>query len=264
MRTNKNYLIILVILCSEWLVYCDQTWNLNCRCNMPSANLTHCESWDCSKTFNYDDVSCFPGKSIVAVPSFNSTEQKNTYIKDLEIGTKVYSVNEKGEIIVDEIIGFLHLSKDKKGNFLKITYQILNSTSEREIFQTIFISEDHLILAKSGYLKAKELKINEEIYSKNPLSNILEKTLIVSIDKEEALGVYAPLTISGNLFIDGVLVSNYAHISDHYLAHSAFFPLRLLYKICPYSLKPLLSTSVGEVNWYAFILQKLNYIFGFV
>ena len=37
-------------------------------------------------------------------------------------------------------------------------------------------------------------------------------------------GAYAPLTIDGNIIIDGVLVSCYADV-DHDLAHSSMIPL---------------------------------------
>lgn len=43
------------------------------------------------------------------------------------------------------------------------------------------------------------------------------------------MGVYAPLTEHGNLFVDDVLVSSYASVEDHRLAHWAFWPVRVLF-----------------------------------
>ena len=41
------------------------------------------------------------------------------------------------------------------------------------------------------------------------------------------LGVYAPLTLEGNILVDDILASCYADISDHDLAHLGMIPMRI-------------------------------------
>lgn len=57
----------------------------------------------------------------------------------------------------------------------------------------------------------------------------IEKVLDMEVLVET--GVYAPLTSTGNLIVDGVLASCYAVIDDQDLAHSAFLPLRFSHNI---------------------------------
>jgi len=75
------------------------------------------------------------------------------------------------------------------------------------------------------------------VISSEKTSNGLEEELdesvtydiekVVGIEARMETGVYAPLTTTGNLVVDGVLASCYAVIDDQDLAHYAFLPVRL-------------------------------------
>lgn len=49
---------------------------------------------------------------------------------------------------------------------------------------------------------------------------------IVSVDYITKKGIYAPLTREGNIVVNYVVASCYAVISDHYMAHMSFAPVR--------------------------------------
>ncbi|CAG5120462.1 unnamed protein product, partial [Candidula unifasciata] len=49
---------------------------------------------------------------------------------------------------------------------------------------------------------------------------------IVSIQVRPLKGVYAPLTVSGTIVVDGIITSCYAFLKDVQLAHASFAPLR--------------------------------------
>lgn len=49
---------------------------------------------------------------------------------------------------------------------------------------------------------------------------------IVSVDYITRKGIYAPLTREGNIVVNSVVASCYAVISDHYMAHMSFAPVR--------------------------------------
>lgn len=46
-------------------------------------------------------------------------------------------------------------------------------------------------------------------------------------------GLVAPVTMEGNVIVDGVLSSCYAMITDHEIAHMAFAPVRLVHNYAP-------------------------------
>lgn len=79
--------------------------------------------------------------------------------------------------------------------------------------------------------------------------------IVKSVKIETGLGIFAPLTLSGTALINGVLVSNYAHLADHDISHGAFFPLRALYKVFGSSID---FHTVDGVNWYASLLMKIS------
>lgn len=70
-----------------------------------------------------------------------------------------------------------------------------------------------------------------------------------------AQGLYAPLTLSGTLLVNGILVSNYANIQDHNLVHNAFFPLRALHGVFGAFLT---NNYINGINWYASFLMFIS------
>ncbi len=131
-------------------------------------------------------------------------------------------------------------------------YSYLKNISD---ISSIRISDLHLI-----YSKSKDSSQAEFIFAKNVKPGHSIKFLdswvtVTSIRKDIGHGVFAPLTLSGTALINGVLVSNYAHITDHETSHRAFFPLRALYKVFGSTFD--FHTKDG-VNWYASLLMKIS------
>lgn len=63
------------------------------------------------------------------------------------------------------------------------------------------ISHEHLIFSSrpANSVQAQELKLNDSIIILNPNINQIEKGLIIQIEEIYRIGIYAPLTKSGNL-----------------------------------------------------------------
>ena len=76
-------------------------------------------------------------------------------------------------------------------------------------------------------------------------------------------GLVAPVTMEGNVIVDGVLSSCYAMITDHEIAHMAFAPLRLVHNYAP-SLWNTGGFHVQGLHWYPKFLMTINKAFGVV
>ena len=69
------------------------------------------------------------------------------------------------------------------------------------------------------------------------------------------LGAYSPLTMEGNIMVDGILASCYASFPDHDLAHIGVTPVRLMPEIVQmifgedYDLPVYLKVTVDFVRW---------------
>ncbi|XP_056306004.1 desert hedgehog protein [Danio aesculapii] len=146
----------------------------------------------------------------------------------LRPGEKVLSVSGSGEVVFSWVLLFLHLDRESRTSFFIIT---------TENGKQIALTPNHLIFATHNLklhhhdyetIFARSVRIGDFILTTGAASGI-HPSKVVSVSLEERMGVYAPLTEHGNLFVDGVLVSNYATFEDHRLAHSAFWPFRVLF-----------------------------------
>ncbi|CAJ1428752.1 unnamed protein product, partial [Effrenium voratum] len=116
------------------------------------------------------------------------------------------------------VIAMLHCSPGVSSRFLSIAHE----------GGFLAISLDHLLWAKRGsdwkWVAAKHLQPNDIVSCRGQHSAVL------GVKLEEAAGVFAPLTTSGRLLVEGVLCSCYAPPEElrlsHGLCHLAMAPLR--------------------------------------
>lgn len=165
---------------------------------------------------------CFSASGLVTV-----AEGVQKPMSHLHPGDSVLALSESGGIIFSRVLLFLHLDTEHRSTFL-----ILSTENGHRLT----ITPNHLIFM------APNLKLDYNEYYASFASQVtrgayvlicgqdghVHPSKIVSVSQEERIGVYAPLTEHGNLFVDGVLASSYASIEDQRLAHWAFGPLRLL------------------------------------
>ncbi|XP_068187966.1 desert hedgehog protein [Antennarius striatus] len=165
---------------------------------------------------------CFPGWSQVTVAG---GAQKS--LSTLAPGERVMALSGTGQVVFSQVISFLHWDQESRSTFLSL---------ETEDGQKLAVTPHHLVflaprcrLNGSDYQArfASRAKTGDCVFIHTTEGQVLPSR-IISVSVEESVGVYAPLTEAGTVFVDGVLASSYALVEDHKLAHWAFGPLRLL------------------------------------
>lgn len=166
---------------------------------------------------------CFSGSGLVTM-----ADCMQKPMSCLRPGEKVLSLSESGEVVLSRVLLFLHLDRERRTTFFIFT---------SENGKRMALTPNHLIFAAPNlklhyheYEAMFAIKVRTGDYILTTGDNrVLQPSKVVSISLEVRMGVYAPLTEHGNLFVDDVLVSNYASFEDHRLAHWAFWPFRVLF-----------------------------------
>ncbi|KAM9785526.1 desert hedgehog protein [Neosynchiropus ocellatus] len=165
---------------------------------------------------------CFPGRALVSVAG-----RGQVTLESLAVGERVMALSATGQVVFSPVVSFLHREPGVWSTFLSLT------TDEGH---TLTLTAHHLLFldprcgpSAGGYRAqfASRAEAGACVLVHSP-GGPVGASRIRSLSSARALGVYAPLTLEGTLFVDGVLASSYALVEDHVLAHWAFGPLRLL------------------------------------
>lgn len=175
----------------------------------------HCsvksESADAAKS-----GGCFQGDSVVL------TIDGAKKISELDIGSEVLTANRDGTFIYSQIILFLDWDPYKSRQFY-----VLHTNTGRNITLT----PSHLIFVVNGNktraVFTRDVRPGQFILAKHFEQSSVSPELVTNVTAIIRTGVYAPLTVQGNLVVDGFVASCYAIINDQTLAHWAFFPVRV-------------------------------------
>ncbi|KAM9320454.1 desert hedgehog protein [Gastrophryne carolinensis] len=189
---------------------------------------------------------CFPGTSMV---NLNNGQQKP--LSELQLGDKILTTDEKGQLTSTEVLLFLHKDLDKPATFIVIE-------AEGHPY-SLRVTPNHLIFATkdplAGFLPiyAHRVQVGDFVEIHVNGTELLPSK-VVKISIEEQIGIYAPLTAHGTLLVDGILTSCYASIEWHDLAHKSFAPVRLFHSM--FNIIPEFIGSDG-IHWYCHFLYVL-------
>ncbi|XP_047127386.1 uncharacterized protein LOC100206774 isoform X1 [Hydra vulgaris] len=176
-----------------------------------------------------DNNSCFSGNGkVIVMKSYPVTK----LIKDINVGDKVLSFETKTKKFIYSTVYMLaHKNDTKKTIFLKIS-------CKNGSFVTL--SSKHLVYTDCYKVKhADQIKIGDKIWTTSiDDSEKMNLCKVDSIKITKSVGFYAPLTMSGNIIVDGVLSSCYANVKDvslpgfgrisgQVIAHFGTAPLRV-------------------------------------
>ncbi|GAB1605673.1 sonic hedgehog protein-like [Argonauta hians] len=210
---------------------------------------------------------CFPSTGTVVIKSKGITT-----LDKLQVGDSVLSVDIDGKLTYSEVIAFLDTNKESTGYFHRI---------ETENGHTIRLTGKHLIYSSftnrtkfdfndndSEYeaMYADSVQIGDYVMTTDGTSR-LHASRVKNIAAISEKGVVAPLTRSGTIIVDGVVVSCYAFINSDYIAHASFFLLRGLHQVTSHipfvnwADSPLASYAIDGIHWYAKLLYKIAPLF---
>lgn len=197
-------------------------------------------------------------KCIDAEANAVMSDGSRKHLKNLEIGDQVQTLDKNGKLTNTEFIMMMDIS-DQDTLLLNIT----TNTNKN-----VRVSGTHLVPIQNGQFKfARELYRGDQIVTYDPESKTQVLETIKSILIEPATGYVAPLTMSGDLLVDNILMSNYAVIESHNLAHSVMAPVRWWYAANS-NMKSMLPESVARTlgidkqmngtHWYPGVLHSFN------
>lgn len=195
--------ILLLLSCLPGLAGAFKTAiSLECECETFDGAST-CAKWKC-----IEHQACFPSDAELRDVSGNKVR-----MMDLAVGSELQGP--KGS--VDLVTNFIHREEALDAPFLRI----------RTDRGTLELSANHLAFIKSAdgtrrSVLAGTIRVGDILLHRDGDAQV------TSIEPFKARGVYAPLTRSGELEVNGFSTSCYANIPSHAAAHAMMMPLHYL------------------------------------
>ncbi|KAM3933630.1 desert hedgehog protein [Leptodactylus fuscus] len=189
---------------------------------------------------------CFPGNAMVTLVG-----GLRKPLFDVQLGDKVLTTDEKGQVTATEILLFLHKDLNKLSTFVVIEAEGHPYRLRLTPHHLLFVSKNPL----AGFLPiyAYRVQVGDFVHIHINGTQLIPSK-VVSVSVQEDIGVLAPLTVHGTLLVDGILTSCYATIEWHDLAHRSFAPMRFFYNM--FSIFPEFVDSDG-IHWYCHFLYVL-------
>ena len=178
-------------------------------------------------------------------------------VRNLKIGNKVQVMTQDGKIGYSEVMVFADYKPD-----IPNASHILIETEKPE--KKIALTPSHLIFTSNSsgtqFTAKQALTVSPGEFVLVSLDGELIPSQVTRVSVVRLTGMVAPVTMEGNIIVDGVLSSCYAMINDHELAHLAFGPLRLVRKYTS-NMTDLAVIQQG-MHWYSQLLITINRALG--
>jgi hypothetical protein len=176
---------------------------------------------------------CFPGDAQVQVHGMGLTP-----IANLRLGDRVLV----SPSVYEPVLGFLHVLGAKPGvrsSFMTIRHELGEFRA----------SANHIIFVVRGESVTDKVAAKLEVGDR--LSAARSSTIVGLRWESAESGMYAPLTATGTIIVDGVLASTYGSSSislpvPHSAAHVLFLPVRYLGSLFSYAC----SGSILGSSWF--------------
>jgi len=192
-------------------------------------------------------AGCFPGHSMV------TTEHGSLAAASLRAGDRVLVQRPAGELAFEPVLGFLHGVKGLN------EFVVLRHSGG-----DFRATKNHVVFIENAAGQQSKLVADVQVGDKLIVASTerVAPSEVLSIHTEaSSTGLYAPLTMSGTVVVDGVLASNYAVAAPgmdlpHEAIHAAFFPLRVYHRLgldAFFAYLPKISAAAAVVSSWAFV-----------
>lgn len=211
----------------------------------------------CSFADGYTDDAwegCFSSDSTVKLENGADLQLKN-----LQKGDIVQVMTEEGKLGYSEVVLFA----DYKPDIPHASHVLIETVNPAK---RITLTPSHLLFTTSNstetHIQSKQAgKVLPGDFLLVSSQGELVPSQVRRVSLVKRTGMVAPVTMQGNVIVDGVLCSCYAMITDHQIAHMVFGPLRLAHSIASYIWSMDLSIQQG-MHWYPGLLMSINEIVG--
>lgn len=146
----------------------------------------------------------------------------------LEPNQLVKVILSNGSLGFSPVIGFLDRQTSLTSDFVRLTTESGHSVTLTP-YHLLYRSHSNCTSERLPVF-AKDISVGDWLLQIATCGGI-EPTRVVSVARTVGAGVFAPLTLEGNLVVDNLMASCYAGTENEWLAHSSLLPLRLLYKL---------------------------------
>jgi len=176
----------------------------DCCCDPTIDKKYECGVWDVT-------VNCFSLDSLVTLSSGHPIS-----LSTLKKGDLVKSLDDKGEEIFTHFLGWADKGSSNVGSFLQLATE--NGS--------IALTAHHFLMSTPDPAEDPQMKRADEVAEGDFLLAATGLQKVTSIRRVKRTGTGSPVTMTGDLLVNGVLASNYAHAPSHSSAHLWMTPFR--------------------------------------
>lgn len=157
---------------------------------------------------------CFPAASVVRLEGGGETT-----VDRVRAGDRVLATDGEGRLLYSEVLTFL--DRDEGATRVFVRVHLSDNSS-------VTATEAHLLLLASGApVFAGAVLPGDRLLVPGGWARALRTSRVLR------RGVFAPLTATGTIVVDGAVASCYAAVRSQALAHWALAPLRAWLKVAP-------------------------------
>ncbi|VDD77476.1 unnamed protein product [Mesocestoides corti] len=167
---------------------------------------------------------CFPGSAKAL-----STAGSPIPLSALRVGDSIMTLDSATNTLrLTQVIAFIHRDEHQYSPWIEIVYVRAGASTTG----TLRLTANHIVyrwVGEKTAVFASDVRPHDKIACDFARSDILCQVKEVRFrnSTHADVGVYAPLTLTGDMIVDGVYVSCFAHVHSEWLARLAMLPLRL-------------------------------------